>query len=197
MQLVSEKKEKNDLPLVPKSDSEYAPRIIRKYNDDESVEFLVVVNGMIGPPECYVELVHELYNAKSNDVFTIVIQSGGGYVSGGTILSNAISSSLAKVTTVANGNCASAAFTIWTAAKHKEVRKWSRVMAHMSSHGCHGNSVDIVERSTDIVDYIKFLLQHAMDDKVITQEEYDLIVNNKKDVFIPYEIVLKRLGGAS
>lgn len=194
---MSDSNDTAEIIKVPKSNNECAP-IIKKYlREDGSYKFNVIIEGMIEQSIAYVELAYELNHATEKDEFDIYIQSNGGFVSGGCFVAGAIHSSKAKTTCIANGVCASSATTILVAAKHIKIRDFARVMFHMSLHGDGGNSVGILERAIDIIEFMKYILNLSLKRGLITEDEFDRIVNKKEDVFIPTDELQRRLNGGN
>ena len=131
----------------------------------------------------YVDLIDCLFTATEDDDIFIYIDSPGGYISAGSIISSAIHHSHANVYTVARGLCASAACLIHNSAKegHAIVEDMGVLMIHMSLHGDSGVSSLIAKRASDQVRYVnETLLSQAVEMGYLLPNELDQIQNGKE-----------------
>ena len=134
----------------------------------------------------YVQLIDELFTATPKDRIYIYIDSPGGYISAGSIISSAISESKGEVYTIARGLCASAACLIHNAAKpgHATVADMGVLMIHMSSHMDAGTSSLIAKRAADQVRYVnETLLSQAVAMGYLTENELQSIQTGN-EIFI-------------
>lgn len=158
--------------------------------------FRAYITGAIKDVDSYIDLIDILFTASENDTFYIYIDSPGGMVASGSILSSAIHHSAAQVFTIARGFCASAACLIHNAA-HKNNAKaeaMAVLMIHMSSHIDSGRSTSIEDRAKAQVKYVqKNLLQHAVELGYMTTEELDNIAGGD-EIFITADDFYKRIG---
>lgn len=158
--------------------------------------FTAYINSTIQDIDQYIDLIDTLLTATAEDTYLIYIDSPGGYVSSGSIVSSAIDQSKAEVFTIARGLCASAACLIHNSAKkgHALVQDCGVLMIHMSSHDDSGVSTQIAARAADQVRYVnENLLKQALDMGYITQEELASIQNGG-EIFISSDEFAKRTG---
>lgn len=143
----------------------------------------------------YVELIDKLFTAEEEDKIYIYIDSPGGHISAGSIISSAIAASKAEVYTVARGLCASAACLIHNAAKpgHAIVDDMGVLMIHFSSHLDMGNSSLIEKRAADQCKYvITTLLSQAVEMGYLTNDELSAIQTGS-EIFISKQDFEKRI----
>lgn len=152
------------------------------------------INGPIEDIDGYVPLIDLLNRSTENDIFYLHIQSGGGMVTTGAIISSAISNSKGHVITIAEGLCASAASLIWSAGDECRVGDYAMFMYHMSSHADMNNSLYIKENAEKMVNYVNRCLMHnALNNGHITEEECTKFCENKDEVWISADEMRERL----
>jgi ATP-dependent protease ClpP protease subunit len=174
----------------------HCPVYIRK-NSTGNLIITAYITGCIEENVKYLTLLEILEHMDTGDEAYIFIDSPGGMVSTGAVIASAIDSCKGKVTGIARGFCASAASLIWSACHVNVASPLAVFLYHMSSHVDIGNSEDIRERATILVEYVKnTLLKVALDKGHITQEEYMTILKSKEDVIIPAPVMIERLQGA-
>ena len=136
------------------------------------IEYMSLLTSSIEDIDLYIDLLELLSTATERDVITICIDSPGGYVCTGVIISTAILDCKAKVITRACGLCASAGSLIWSAGHICTVMPTATLMWHMSSHMDMGNSLDIKQNADLQVKYVKeLLLNKSLEKGHITEEE--------------------------
>lgn len=136
------------------------------------IEYLALLTSSIEDIDLYIDLLELLSVATEKDVINICIDSPGGYVCTGVIISTAILDCKAKVITRACGLCASAGSLIWSAGHICTVMPTATLMWHMSSHMDMGNSLDIKQNADLQVKYVKeLLLNKSLEKGHITEEE--------------------------
>lgn len=139
-------------------------------------EYMVLLTSSIEDIDLYIDLLELLAVATEKDVINICIDSPGGYVCTGVIISTAILDCKAKVITRACGLCASAGSLIWSAGHFCTVMPTATLMWHMSSHMDMGNSLDIKQNADLQVKYVKeLLLNKSLEKGHITEEEINSI----------------------
>lgn len=144
--------------------------------------------------EYYAELVSLLATLTENSTVTIYINSPGGSLDVGAIISNAIQSTKANVITIAIGMVASAACLIWSYGKQRIATNGAILLYHMSSHGDWGNSEKIRIKADHLVRYVKEICVDPMlAQGLLTQDEAASIVDERKDVLIDAIEMTKRL----
>lgn len=143
------------------------------------------IRGSIDDIEGYVPLIDCLNRADDKWLFNLHIQSGGGMVTTGATIASSIANCKGKVTTIAEGLCASAASLIWSAGHVCEVTDYAMFMYHMSSHADMNNSQYIAESALTMVNYVKkCLMRNALKNGHITQDDYVKFCENKEEVWI-------------
>ena len=148
--------------------------------------FTAYIQDEIMDVDDYVDLIDTLITATEKDDYYIYIDSPGGRISAGSIISSVIHHSRANVYTVARGLCASAACLIHNAAKagHAIVDDMGVLMIHMSLHGDTGCSTLIQKRAADQVRYVNTnLLKQALDMGYLLPDELASIQNGN-EIFI-------------
>lgn len=139
---------------------------------NDGIEYMSLLTSSIEDIDLYIDLLELLSTATERDVITICIDSPGGYVCTGVIISTAILDCKAKVITRACGLCASAGSLIWSAGHICTVMPTATLMWHMSSHMDMGNSLDIKQNADLQVKYVKeLLLNKSLEKGHITEEE--------------------------
>ena len=164
----------------------YCPVYAEK-TQDGGRKFTAYVTGAINDVDDYVDLIDTLLTARENDSYTIYIDSPGGMIAAGGIISSAIHHSRADVRTQACGICASAGALIHSSAKKEKATctPFALMMYHMSSHWDGGYSTKVMERAQNQIRYVnECLLNKALDDGHITQDDFEQIQNGK-DIFVP------------
>lgn len=176
----------------------YCPLLIEQ-KPDGGKRIVAYLFGRIKDVPAYIDLVELLLAAEPNDDFVLLIDSPGGYISGGSIIASAVDMSQANVITKCVGLCASAGALILNSAKKENIGidTGCRVMYHMSSHVDSGNSLGIRDRANDQVRYVKdVLLAKAVEDGTLTQEEMnELLENQSKEFFLTQTEFDRRLKG--
>lgn len=140
----------------------------------------------------YNDLLHVLITATEKDEVVIYLSSPGGSVSTGMAICNAIFNCRAMVRTVAVGIVASIAAVIWCCGKRKGMTPAATLMFHMPSGFSYGKTADIQEEAGHIQGYFKELLPMIAKD-ILTKEDFTEMVENRKDIFLPYHVVKRRL----
>lgn len=162
---------------------------------DGTKVFTAYVSGPIGDVTEYVDLIDTLFSAGPDDIYYLMIDSPGGAISAGSIISSAIWACQAKVITCARGLCASAAALIHCAVKpgNSYLCPLGLLMIHMSSHSDEGVSSQIAKRAEDQVRYVnENLLRPALELGYITQDELARIQNGD-EIYITADELKSRL----
>ena len=172
---------------------EFAPVIVKRSDENGNLIANCYINTHVDEPSAYVELIDVLICADENTTVNIFLNSPGGHVSSGISICNAIVNSKAKVVTYATGMCASIAAVIWSMGDEINIHPWARVMYHMPLHGDYGKSQSILDRAQHITNKFKVLCRMFVYRGLITQEEYDQIVEKRSNLFIPTNTLASRL----
>ena len=101
--------EAKELPLIvlDGSNQPYC-QLIKSVDENGHKNIKAYLQGEILDVDEYVELIDALFSADSEDKIYIYIDSPGGHISAGSIISSAIDACKGEVYTVARGLCASA-----------------------------------------------------------------------------------------
>lgn len=147
----------------------------------------------IGPEVDYVDFVHALRYAPAGQDITIHINSPGGCLNSCLSIINAIDASEANITTVVDGEAASAAAMIWLAGHQKIIAsKHILVMLHGASTGyTHSKIADInnTNRATDRI--VESLLDELTVGILTDDERAD--IRKGVDVYLTGSDIIERL----
>ena len=147
----------------------------------------------IAEPAEYNELCFKLKSASPAEVFTLIINTPGGYIDAATMIVDAIKESKAKVIAHISGTVASAGTIITLACDEVEVADHTAFMIHNYSGGvvgkghemkAHQEFVDANLNRSFRIFYKGFLSEDEMDDVI-----------DGKDLWMGKEEVVSRLKG--
>ena len=184
---------KDDGPEAP-----YCPVYVSKLPEKGRL-FEAYITGGIEDTDDYLDLIDTLLTASEDDKYIIYIDSPGGMIAAGGLIASAIHHSRASVITIARGLCASAGALVHSSAKKGKAlcTPFAVMMYHMSSHWDGGYSTLVAERALNQVRYVnECLLNKAVDDGHITQDEFEAIQHGK-DIFVPATKFERRIAGDS
>jgi ATP-dependent protease ClpP protease subunit len=68
----------------------------------------------------------------------------------------------------------------------------STLMIHMPSGGQSGKTMDIADECSQLNEYFAYLLR-TIGKGLITEDEFDLIINRREDTFFPADVINERL----
>lgn len=181
-----------------KSDA-YCP--IDAYENTEGGKtYHAYIIGEVSVLPCYTALIDTLVNMTENDKAIIYIDSPGGYVSTGAIISSAIHHCRGEVYTSARGFCASAAALIHSSAK-KECElasDFSVLMYHMSAGADRGYTTLVANRAKCMTRYVnECLLKKTRDEGHITDTEFERIQNGDEIYITGVEFKKRQEGQGS
>ena len=117
--------------------SNYVPIISDK---NSTIAYLT---DSIDEPSAYNELCFKLKTASPAEIFTLVINTPGGYIDSAVMLVDAIKSSKAKVIAEISGTVASAGTIITLACDEVRMADHSAFMIHNYSGGSHGKGHEL------------------------------------------------------
>lgn len=157
--------------------------------------FKTLIKDTIEDIDKYIELLECLSTMTEKDTITIEIDSPGGYIHTGVILSTYVRDCVGTTITDAIGICASAGSLIWSSGKICKVSPLATFMWHMSSHADGGNSVAIWKNAEIQIEYVRdVLLKHSLDKGHITKQEIDKICTDVTEaVWITAPEMIERL----
>lgn len=116
---------------------QYVPLITNKNHT------LVYITDSIEEPSCYNELCYKLKTASEAEIFTLFINTPGGYIDAATMIIDAIKTSKAKVIANISGTVASAGTIITLACDEVIVADHTAFMIHNYSGGVRGKGHEI------------------------------------------------------
>lgn len=155
------------------------------------VRYDYYLTGPIGEAEDYIDLCNILRTATPQDEVIIRINSGGGSVSTGNMIINAINESEANVIGFIESDCGSMATFIFLACHSWAVSDAAEFFAHTCSYGSWG-------KEHENFAHAEFLRkqQHKMARKrykyFLTEEEIDRILAGQ-DVYLDADEIMERL----
>lgn len=120
------------LPMIPNQSN----RLLRKEMTSTLYEYYLV--GDIGEAEEYIELCDTIRSASPQDEVLIRINSGGGLVSTGDMIINAIQESQANVHGFIEHSCGSMATMIFLACHNWSLSENAEFFVHSASGGTFG-----------------------------------------------------------
>lgn len=136
----------------------------------------VYLTDSIAEPNYYNELCYKLKSASQAEVFTLVLNTPGGYIDAAVMIVDAIKSSKAKVIAQISGTVASAGTIITLACDEVQVAEHTAFMIHnYSSSGGHGKGHELkamqefVDRNLNAsfkIFYKDFLTEDEMEDVI-------------------------------
>lgn len=153
----------------------------------------VQISGPIESLYQFTEFLQVLDQALESDVIDVVIDTPGGCVFTTQVLLEHMNSCKAHVTSVANGLVASAGTFLWFFSKNKKVNDWATFMFHGTSHVDYGKSVSIQETAKEMVMFTVKTVKAMIAGGVLTAEEAGKIFKQKKDLFLPGNIIRARM----
>lgn len=144
------------------------------YEAPSVAPIILYVYDEIGPEVDYVDFVHTLRYAPAGQDITIHINSPGGNLNSCLSIVNAIAASEATITTVVDGEAASAAAMIWLAGHVKLIAsRHTMVMLHGASVGYNPSKTSDIVNSTSATNKIVEALLDELTTDVLTAQERD------------------------
>lgn len=142
------------------------------------------------------QLIRLLEDASEDDEFIIHISTpGGDVITGGTLVS-AMRSTLANVTTIAEGPVCSCGVTLWSEGKTRIIEPGAVFMQHMTNGGMSGSTGTLAEKLTFTRDYVLSYMSRLVHIGLFTQEEINDMVEREAEIFIDGDEAIRRVGGA-
>lgn len=159
-------------------------------NQNGGMDFSCIIDFFVDELTPYYPLLEVLYNATEKDTITLRIYSYGGSVETGVNIMNGIFNCKAKVTTIAYGICASIGAMIWSCGHERIAMDNATIMFHMPSGFSYGKTADNEEEARHMQTYFAQLMRKVAQD-ILTEEQFDRIINRRTDIFIPAEVIQK------
>lgn len=147
----------------------------------------------IGPEVEYVDFVHALRYAPEGQDITIHINSPGGNLNSCLSIVNAMDASAANITTVVDGEAASAAAMIWLAGHQKMIAsRHTIVMLHGASVGYMPSKTSDIDNSNRATNRIVEALLDDLSEGVLTDEER-VDIRKGVDIYLTGTDIIERL----
>jgi ATP-dependent protease ClpP protease subunit len=159
-------------------------------------DYVFNIDSQVASPDYFVYVIHIMLTATKNDTITFLINTPGGHVDSGFGVINAMKRCLAPITTNIVGHAYSCGAYIWAYGDIRLMGRFARGMFHTSSHGQQGRTRDIKERAVAIEVRLMTLLDEIVDKGVLTAEQRDKCLENKKDVYFTSKDLLPAKEGA-
>jgi ATP-dependent protease ClpP protease subunit len=167
--------------IVPRTHVYYP--LISITENGSNKDYVISIDNKVSSPDYYVYAVHVLLTAKENDTVTILINTPGGHVDSGFGMINAMKRCKAHVTTNIVGYAYSCGAYIWAFGDTRLMGQFARGMFHTSSHGQMGRTRDIKEMAVAIEERLMTLLDEVVDKGILTADQRDLCLENKRDFY--------------
>lgn len=154
--------------------------------ENDGITFVYLTDD-IEIPTAYNELIHKLYTSTSEDVFTFIINSGGGVVNSAIMLIDAMRRSEATINILVTGMAASAASIIALAGDELEVADHSSFMIHNYSAGMAGKGNELKARQN----FVDKSINEAFSDyygAFLTKEEIERVIEGTDIWLDPNEV---------
>lgn len=156
-------------------------------------DLVLYIYDSIGPEVDYVEFVHALRYAPEGQEITIHINSPGGNLSSCLSIINAIEASEANITTIVDGEAASAAAMIWLSGHAKLIAsRHTVVMLHGAGCGFGYSKTSDIINSTQTTNRIVEALLDDLTIGFLTEDERDDI-RKGVDVYLTGTDIVERL----
>lgn len=185
---ISDSQDKPKPPPDPfKKELPMSPVITAFKNGENKVYNVIFNNNFDSDTSSVLALVDVLNNAKEGSSVNIYINSQGGSVHTLTMILAAIYNTKAKVTTIAEGLAASCGAMLWAYGHNVQISPNSVIMFHAPSHMDWDKSLNVRDRAEGILERFKALMEPILKRRLITEEQYMQMFDEKKDVYITAE----------
>lgn len=145
----------------------------RQQNSNNTYTFFI--DGEIGPPENYRDLIQTLRKASENDLIEIMLNTPGGRLDSAQSIINAIHMSSASVVGIVNVEACSAGSMIALQCPNLVILPDSILMLHPASYGTYGNSHDNKVFADFINKRIRILVNNYYKDFLSEKEIEELL----------------------
>lgn len=127
----------NDKPRKDENENETRPYTHYEQTVTRRVQHYYL-SSAIEEPELYVDMIHKIQTASSDEIIYIHLNTPGGHLDTGVQIINAMQSSAAHITVSIEGNCHSLGTLIFLAADEFIVHDNCLMMIHNFSSGIFG-----------------------------------------------------------
>lgn len=160
--------------------------------DHRQPDLVLYIYDQIGPEVDYVEFVHALRYADEGQEVTIHINSPGGNLNSCMSIINAMEASKANITTVVDGEAASAAAMIWLAG-HEKVLASRHTVVMLHGAGCgfgYSKTADIINTTQATNRIVESLLDDLAVGFLTDEERED--IRKGVDVYLTGTEIMER-----
>jgi ATP-dependent protease ClpP protease subunit len=162
-----------------------------RVNKQVITQYNVFLDRQIGAPSEYRDLINALYNAGEGDIFNIVINSPGGYLSSAMAIIEAINNTEALVRAIMVGECHSAASLIALKCHEIVLGQYSHMMCHTADYVSGGNTHNVQAHANFSTSYINRIIDDVYKDFLTETELSDL--RKGAEVWLDYDELEKRM----
>lgn len=152
--------------------------------------YSVYLSGGLGKSEDYIEWLNILNTAEPEDIFTMYINSYGGYTATAIQLASAMRNTQAEVHTSVSGDCCSAATMLLLTGDSISVAPNLRFLIHNYSGGIYGKGHEIHAQAAFDEAWSKTLLENSYK-HFLTPEEIDRVAKGEDMWMDSDEVVLR------
>jgi ATP-dependent protease ClpP protease subunit len=149
------------------------------------------LTGEVGEPELYIDMVHAIRMAGSEEAVVIHLNTNGGNLATGVQLVNAIEASQAHVICIVEGECHSLGTLIFLAADEFMVHDHCMMMFHNFSGGVFGKGHEQMSQLQATQEWFSTLARKLYI-PFMTEEEFQKILDGQ-DMWIQSDEIRKRL----
>lgn len=170
-----------------------APSRSSTVRPDGSRYVVISIRDAFLDPKTMASTNQMLLELSEKDDVKIIINSPGGDTSALSLLLSAMKACKATITTHCTGIAASCGAVAWMYGDKRTCSKMGRVMFHgTSTMGAAGNSKELIESLEDRLDTFIELLRPAIEWNILTEEEFDEMINKKSDIYLTYDVLKER-----
>jgi ATP-dependent protease ClpP protease subunit len=156
--------------------------------DDKDSRIIISIRDAFLDPKTLSAATTRLLMADKDAQILMLINSVGGNVYALRQILAAMEVCEAKITTHVTGIAASCGAMLWLYGDELTMSPLARVMFHGSSMmGITGNTVQLAETLEKQVEVLNNMLHPAITKNILTEEEYDNMVNGKSDIYLTYQ----------
>lgn len=162
-------------------------------DDDKQAHLIVSVRDAFLDPKALTMATSRLLLANEDTQVKMLINSIGGNVYAMRQLVSAMHACKAKINTHVTGIAASCGAMTWLNGDTLTMSPVARVMFHGSSMmGLRGNTVELAETLEGQVKVLDGILRPAIAKNILTEEEYENMLQGKSDIYLTYQDLAKK-----
>lgn len=181
-------KNREELPLHPFSE----PKPYGVFEESIQVRQLhFYISGLIEEPELYMEMIHQIQSATSNDIVHIHLNTPGGHVATGVQIINAVEAAQALVVTHLEGEVCSMGALIFLAGHQMLAYDHSILMFHNYSGGMIGKGHEM-KSAIEATEKWYSTIQQKICSPFLTKVELKKIKEGQ-DIWMQHDEITRRL----